>query len=137
MPLAKRPASRYGPCMKKTLILAAAILATSVLHAGAGATTTSTPILLQSGRLNILHGVQCAQTPFTYVAPGGGTTGLSDMAITATVQGGDTRVWVAAAAFRHSQTAGYPLAIQVCLNANNPDFVHGRWVYFTVAGVQS
>jgi len=118
--------------MKKVLILAAAILATSVLHAGA---TTTTPMLLQSGHINIPHGWQCAQTPYTYTAPEGESLSFSSLAITATVQGGDERVWVADAAFRHSVTTGQ-VTIQVCLNANNPQFNHGMWVYYTVAAVQ-
>ena len=118
--------------MKKTLVLAAAILAASMLHISAGASSLTEPTILQAGKVRIPHGLVCGLTP-TSLTPTGGS---DSVVILATMQG-PTGQFVTDAELRQTTLfPGYTEGVQVCINAparelssTGPD-----WVSYVVIG---
>jgi hypothetical protein len=111
--------------VKKVLILSAAIVAASLLHASA---TTTAPTVVQTGVVKIRAGHQCAQVESVFATQ----TDTAGSTVVATLVGGDIAHWVTGTAFRPSNR---PLlytnyGIQVCLNSK--PVVHGNDAYFVV-----
>jgi len=116
--------------VKKVLILAAAILATSVLHVGATATTNSLQVLYRAYG-HIPTGQICTKRGLFVVPPtaDGSVYGMVRMA---QVQG-TSSVWVVGTRIQvQSATSGY---FETCLNAPAPEAYGGVTVTTMFFGV--